>query len=71
MWNLEKWYRRAYLKGRNRVTGGNRHMNTGLWGRGGMNWVTEMDICAVPRIKQRADGNLPQSTGSPAPCSVT
>ena len=58
MWNLEKWYRRTYLQGRNRVTGGNRHMNTGIWAGGGMNWVIGIAICAMPCVKQIANGNL-------------
>ena len=58
MWNLEKWYRRTYLQGRNRIAGGNRHMNTGIWGGGGMNWVIGIDVCAMPCVKQIANGNM-------------
>ena len=58
MWNLENWYRGAYLQGRNSVAGGNRRMNTGIWGGGGMNWVIGIGICAMPCVKQTAQGGL-------------
>ena len=38
MWNLEKWFQRIYLQGRNRDAGiGDRYVEWG-WGGGGMDW---------------------------------
>ena len=39
-------------------------------GRGGMNWETEIDVCALPCVKLIASGNLLCSAGSSAQCSV-
>ena len=41
-------------------------MGTGV----GMNWEVEIDICALPCVKQIASGNLLNSAGSSALCSV-
>ena len=35
-----------------------------------MNWEIGIDVCALPRVKHMASGNLLYSTGSPAQCSV-
>ena len=45
MWNLEEWYRCAYLQNRNRDTDvENKHMDTIGEGRNGMNWEIGIDI---------------------------
>ena len=36
----------------------------------GMNWEIGIDICALPRVKQIASGNVLYSAGSSARCSV-
>ena len=55
MWNLEKWYRRTSLQGRNRDTDvENKRMDTkgGRGGKGvGMNWEIETDIYTLICIK--------------------
>ena len=51
MWNLEKWYRRTYLQGRNRdayVEDG--YVDTVGQGEGGMNWEMGTEIC-TPCVK--------------------
>ena len=51
IWNLEKWYWRAHMLGRNRdVDIHNRLMDTVGEGEGGMNWDSSMEIhtfCSV------------------------
>ena len=59
MWNLEKWYRRAGLQGRNRDTDvENKRMDAkgGKWrgaggGGGGMNWEIGIDMYTLICIK--------------------
>ena len=71
MWNLEKWYRRTYLQGRNRDADvENRHVDTEREGKGGTNWEIRIDIYTLPCEKWIASGNLLYSTGSSARCSV-
>ena len=43
MWNLEKWYRRTYLQGRNRDTDTeNKHMDTK--GKRGLGWKGSLEL---------------------------
>ena len=64
MWNLEKWYRRTGLQGRNRDTDvENKRMDTkgGKWrGRGGgvMNWEIGINIYTLICIKWITNKNL-------------
>ena len=60
-----------YLQSGNRDTDiENRLLNT-VVGRGaGMNWGIGIDICALTCVKQIATGNLLNSVGSSAPCSL-
>ena len=52
MWNLEKWYRRTYLQGRNRDADvENRHVDTGGEGEGGTNWEIRNDIFTLQCMK--------------------
>ena len=57
MWNLEKWYRRTNLQGRNRDTDvENKRMDTkgGKWWRGGggvINWEIGIDMYTLICIR--------------------
>ena len=44
MWNLEKWYTRTYLKGRNRDADIENGNADGGEGECGMNWEIRCDI---------------------------
>ena len=55
MWNLEKWYRKFYLRNRNKNTDGeNKHVDTGSGAGSGMNWEIVSDIYTLPCVKYMA-----------------
>ena len=60
--NLEEWYCGTYLQGRNRDADRENGLvymgRRGRVGDGGTNWESSMDICTLPRVKQRAGGKL-------------
>ena len=65
MWNLEKWYRRTCLQGRNRDTDvENKRMETKggklRWGGDGglLNWVIGIDIYTLMCINLMTNKNL-------------
>lgn len=69
IWNLEKWYKRTYLQGRNRDTDtGNGHED--MQEGGGMNWRSGLTVYALPRVKPTAIGSVLSSVGSSARCPV-
>ena len=55
-WNLEKWYRGAYLQGRNRDADIENRLVTQS-GRG-MNWESSTEMCTLPCVKWTDSGNL-------------
>ena len=69
-WNLEKWYRWAYLQSRNRDADvENGCVDTGGDGEGGVNWEMGTDIYTLPYTQDRASGKLLYSRSS-AQCSM-
>ena len=72
MWNLEKWYRWAYLQGRNKDTDvENGHVHGHRPGRGGWDELeSRTDTCYVHTGWKVVSGELLCSTGSLAPCFV-
>ena len=68
MWNLEKWYRRTSLQGRNRDTDvenrcreqtyGHQGWKVAVGGGGGMNWEIGIDIYTLVCIKWITNKNL-------------
>ena len=70
--NIEKWYWWTYLQGRNRDSDiENRLMDTVGKGEGEMNWESSIETYTLPRVKETANGKLPDRAGSSAWCSVT
>ena len=55
-WNLEKWYRGAYLQGRNRDADVENRLMTQS-GKG-MNWESSIETCTLPCVKWTDSGNL-------------
>ena len=62
MWNLEKWYRRTSLQGRNRDTGVENKLMGTMGGKprgcGGMNLEIGIDIYTLICRKQITNKNL-------------
>ena len=49
MWNLEEWYRWAYLQGKNRDTDLEKSLvDTAGKGEGGTNWESSIEIYTLP-----------------------
>ena len=71
MWNLEKWYRRLCLQGRNRDTDAeNKRMDTKGRRGGGMNWETGIDVYTLMCIKQITNKTCCMALGTALRCTV-